>query len=57
MWEGVNDLPNLLLRDYLAGPIRKNSVGIKLWGTSLQIDIIKGELNKVRGKKQMIDIS
>ena len=57
MWEGVNDLTNLLLREYLAGPIRVNSVGIKLWGTSLQIDIIKGELNKVRGKKQMIEIS
>ena len=57
MWEGVNDLPNLLLRDYHAGPLRVNSVGIKLWGTSLQIDIIKGELNKVRGKKQMIDRS
>ena len=57
MWEGVNELPSLLLRDYLAGSLRVNSVSIKQWGTSLQIDIIKGELNKVRGKKQMIEIS
>ena len=37
IWLGVNNLTDLLLRQYLANPFHVNSLGVMLWGTFLKI--------------------